>query len=261
MVLKAHHPVTGETFYFVDKNLAFSASISCALFQRFSDCLHHIVETLNGRLFSCTYYLNNYFFCATTEPECNQLVRAFIEISSIIGLTIVKEKTEWATLQIVFLGICLLGDKLLVSIPEDKRLRAVNMAKLLSGKKKATIYQLQKFMGFLNFLCKAIYLGCAFTRRMYSKIPWLDSQGNKLKQHHHVPLDQEFRLDCLVWVEFLDKNVQLAVCRPFITRTAQELDLFMDSSGNCNLGFGGYFKNEWFAGTWDIGLLKDVSLA
>ena len=37
---------------------------------------------------------------------------------------------------------------------------------------------------------------------------------------------------------------------------AQELDLFTDSSGNHNLGFGGYFRNEWFAGTWDIGFVK-----
>ena len=216
-VLKACHPVSRETFYFVDKNLAFGASISCAVFQRFSDCLHHITETINGCPFSCINYLDDYFFCGATEVEYNQMVRTFIEISSFIGLTIAEEKTEWATLRIVFLGICLLGNKFVVSIPEDKRLRALNMAKILSGKRKATIYQLQKFTGFLNFLCKVIYPGHVFTRRMYAKIPWLDAQGNKLKQHHHVTLDQEFRLDCSVWVDFLNNHIPLAICRPLWT--------------------------------------------
>ena len=35
LVLKAAHPQTGKTYYFVDKCLPFGASISCAIFQSF----------------------------------------------------------------------------------------------------------------------------------------------------------------------------------------------------------------------------------
>ena len=40
-MMKAEHPTTGQTFYFVDKCLPFGHCISCALFQKFSDALCH----------------------------------------------------------------------------------------------------------------------------------------------------------------------------------------------------------------------------
>ena len=44
LVMKAQDPVSGVWFYFVDKCLPFGASISCALFQEFSDALCYLVE-------------------------------------------------------------------------------------------------------------------------------------------------------------------------------------------------------------------------
>ena len=128
------------------------------------------------------------------------------------------------------------------------------MTKLTSQKKKATIGELQEFTGYLNFLCKAIYPGRAFTRRMYSKIPWTSAKGVPLKQHYHASLDAEFRKDCLVWLTFLEKQVTNTICRPFVdftvTHTAHKLNFFTDSSANPRLGFGGFYANRWFAGRW-----------
>ena len=44
LVMKARDPKTREWNYFVDKCLPFGASISCALFQKFSDALCHIYD-------------------------------------------------------------------------------------------------------------------------------------------------------------------------------------------------------------------------
>ena len=44
LIMKAQDPRTGEWKYFVDKCLPFGVSISCALFQKFSDALCHIFE-------------------------------------------------------------------------------------------------------------------------------------------------------------------------------------------------------------------------
>ena len=140
------------------------------------------------------------------------------------------------------------------------------MAQNMSQKCKVTIHQLQKFIGYLNFICKAIYSGQAFTRRMYAKILWIDKNGNKMKQHYHVPLDMEFRNDCKVWTSFLDSdNVPTALCHPFVdfslTLHAKKLDFYMDSSANLLLGFRGYFKDQWFAGVWDRGFIKQCNLS
>ena len=44
VVMKAQNPLTDEWVFFVDKCLPFSSSISCALFQRFSDALCFLIE-------------------------------------------------------------------------------------------------------------------------------------------------------------------------------------------------------------------------
>ena len=43
LVMKVKHPVTGETWYLINKCLPFIASISCAIFQDFSDAIKYIV--------------------------------------------------------------------------------------------------------------------------------------------------------------------------------------------------------------------------
>ena len=41
-----------------------------------------------------------------------------------------------------------------------------------------------------------------------------DANEYKLKQHHHVRLDHEFKLDCKIWLQFLTDEMQQVVCRP-----------------------------------------------
>ena len=46
LVMKAKHPKTGKIYYFVDKCLPFGSSISCAIFQAFSNAISHIVTVI-----------------------------------------------------------------------------------------------------------------------------------------------------------------------------------------------------------------------
>ena len=65
---------------------------------------------------------------------------------------------------------------------------------------------LQKLAGHLNFVNCAIVPGHAFTRQMYAKFSGtalLNKHNGFLKPHHHIKLDNEFRLDCAIWERFL----------------------------------------------------------
>ena len=80
---------------------------------------------------------------------------------------------------------------LTVLVPLEKQEKALHLLNNLSGKKRATVKQLQVLTGYLNFLAKAVVPGRTFTRRMYNKY----SQVKELKSFHHVKLDNEFRFD------------------------------------------------------------------
>ena len=104
-------------------------------------------------------------------------------------------------------------------VPEEKCLKVTNMLKTLRDRKKATVRELQELCGYLNFLNKTVVPGRTFTRRMYAKFGsfiemetfgsrkhFCKMAKSKLKQHHHVKLDLEFKMDCSVWIQFLESE-------------------------------------------------------
>ena len=98
----------------------------------------------------------------------------------------------------------------------------------------------------MNFLCRCIVPGRAFLRRLY-----LTNIGD-LKQHHHITITKEHKLDLAIWKEFLHQ--QSAYCRKFIEptlHTSEMLDMYSDASRNFSLGFGAYCGPEWTFGKWD----------
>ena len=251
--------------YFVDKCLPFGASISCAHFQHFSNSLKHLVNFAVGCKQSLTNYLDDYLFLAAIESQCNYLVNTFLGICKKISFPVALDKTFWATLRLVFLGILLDGKGWRLCIPEEKRIKALNMIQKIVSKKKATIKDLQKLTGLLNFLCRAIHPGRTFTRRMYNKYSSpKDRKGNQLKHYHHVKLDEEFAKDCQVWRLFLENAESVTITHPFIdfendrfTFNAQTLEFYTDASACKDLGFGCYFRGEWTFGRWEMGFIEE----
>ena len=241
--------------------MLFGASISCRLFSEFSDCLKHILEIKLNRPGRITNYLDDFLFIADNEHECNFMVREFLRICEQIGCPVATEKTEWATPKIIFLGVGLDGLGHRLTVPEDKKRKALNAILYICEKRKATIKEIQRLTGTLNFLNKVIVPGRAFTRGLYAKLKTTGKDGQKLMPFHHVNLSQQLRLDCEVWKAFLN-NVQYdQLCRPFIdwseVSTSTELDFYTDSSGQRNLGFGCVFGKFYTWGQWEKDFFQD----
>ena len=267
LVMKAEDPVTGKVMFFIDKCLPFGASISCSHFQRFSNSLKHLVVCRIGIQRSITNYLDDYLFLAATIWQCNKLVAMFLVICEKINFPVALDKTFWADVRMVFLGILLDGRTSRLCIPEEKRLKAMNMLQKILSKKKVMVKDLQRLTGLLNFLCKVIHPGRTFTRRMYNKYSApLDKKGRKLKHYHHITIDAEFQRDCEVWQLFLNNAESSVLTRPFVdfensrfTFSADTIQFTTDASANEVLGFGCYFQGEWSFGQWEQGFVKNNS--
>ena len=262
LVLQACHPITGKMMYFLDKNLPFGSSQSCALFQEFSDCLCFLFEKMTGIHYQACNYLDDYMFFAETEDKCNKMVSKFLSLCDQLGCPYSMEKTEWASNCMVFLGILLDGINMVLGIPEEKRCKALNILNWVVGKKSLTIKQMQRLAGILNFLNRGIFTGRPFTRCMYAKFSNLkDKQGCALKWYHHVRLDAEFKIDCGVWITFLQNADKSLLCRTFvdilgISGTPQIL-FYSDASKNENLGLGAYFHGNWLYAQWEPGYIRE----
>ena len=247
LVLKATHPVTKEIFYFVDKCLPFGASISCAIFQAFSDSIAYLVTYRTHK--PLVNYLDDFFFAALYKATCDGQVEIFLEICRMICFPVSIEKTYWGTQLLTFLGLLIDTINQRICIPVDKLEKALDLLdKVLNKKnKKITMEQLQKLTGFLNFLCKCVVPGRTFLRRLYNL-----GANDKLFPHHHIRNTAECRMDMEIWKRFLSQP--LIYCRPFLDcfeQTAEDIDMYSDASGSSSKGFGAYCGNNWIALAWD----------
>ena len=194
LVLKAEHPITKKVFYFCDKCLPFGSSISCALFQKITDAISFLVfrKTLKKNV----NYLDDFLFIAFLKWCCDMQVQEFLNICQKINLPVALEKTMWGATTLTFLGLLLNSTNQVVCIPRDKVIKALDMVTYLlnPNKRKATVLQIQQLTGYLNFLCRCVIPGRAFTRRFYAYI-----SGSKLLPHHHVRISNEMKMDLQVW--------------------------------------------------------------
>ena len=191
--MKATSPLDGKTYYFFDKCIPFGSSRSCALFQAVSDAIAHIVRYATHQ--ELVNYLDDFLFAALIKLVCNGHLNKFLEICAKIKFPVALNKTVFATTVITFLGFLIDTIHKCVSIPVEKVERAKKLIQYVLNKKKVTVKGIQKLCGFLNFLCRVVVPGRAFTRRLYSY-----TVGFTLKPHHHVLVKKEIRQDLATWL-------------------------------------------------------------
>ena len=119
---------------------------------------------------------------------------------------------------------------------------------------KATLLEVQKLCGTLNFFCRCIIPGRAFTRRLYS----LTKGTSHLKPHHHVSIKSEHKKDIQTWEQFLLHPS--AFCRDFTyfnkILDVQDLAFYTDASRNKFFGAGGYCQKSWFMIKWNSDFME-----
>ena len=75
----------------------------------------------------------------------------------------------------------------------------------------------------------------------------------QLKQYHHVRLNQEFKLNCSIWLSLLmDVSLSRLINRPMVdidaVTNATEIGYFSDASAAEEKGYGCVFGNYWLFG-------------
>ena len=248
LVMKARNPVDGKWYYMVDKVLPFGHSVSCALFQEFSNSVAHIVIYFTHQ--PLVNYLDDYLFVALMRVICNRQMHVFLDICKRINFPVNEDKTFWASTTMTFLGFLIDSVNQLVGIPCEKVAKATNMINYVLNKdsKKLTVFELQRICGFLNFLGRAILPGRAFTRHLYSHL-----KNNNLKPHHHLRISGEMCSDLRMWLQFLQHPS--VYCRSFMDFDtiwhADGLDFYSDLSRNPFLGMRAKCNKSWMCMAWD----------
>ena len=78
LIMMAENPKTGKMQYFIDKCLPFGASISCAIFQKFSDALKFMIQHREKVHNKVSNYLDGLLVPGSTDGIMQQIDRQFL---------------------------------------------------------------------------------------------------------------------------------------------------------------------------------------
>lgn len=238
--------ITYENKFYIDKNLPFGCSISCALIEKFAKFLHWVISYKAG-LQTLDHYLDDFIFAGEQETnDCQKLMDTFVQVADELGVPIAHNKTVAPTTNMTFLGLDIDTVRMVVKIPDDKLSKLRHGILYIIGRQKIYLRELQSIVGLMAFCARAIPAARAFLRRFYD----LFSSVKKRKPYYYIRITKEVKLDAQVWLVFLDKFNGECYLTEKYWLSSEKIELFTDSSGNPKLGCGAYFSGKWVQMKW-----------
>ena len=245
-------------FYF-DKVMPFGCSIACRTWEVFATFLEFCVsrQAPVGKLL---HYLDDYLFGGKRgTSQCACIMSVFYDKMNSLGVPIASDKTEGPTTKLVFLGLELDSEEMVVRIPLSKLEEIKLKINKFLTQKKCTLRQMQSLIGSLNFACRAILPGRPFCRRL------INATCGLTQPHHYLRITRGMRKDLELWLQFFREFNGVSVFQDRLWIANEDIQLFTDSAGSSNLGFGAYFGTKWTYGAWPEswivnGITEDITV-
>lgn len=233
-----------DGYYFSEKCLPMGLARSCQLFEYFSTFLEWQLkqQMLPSRCY-VTHYLDDFLIQAPPGSTlCQQTMHCFTLLCQKLGIPLAHEKTEGPVCKLTFLGLELDSVSQIVKIPEDKVVALKGLIHDLLQVKKATLKDVQKVIGTMQFACRALIPGRTFMRRLIGL-----TSGVK-RPHHHIRITREAKLDLEMWLTFLDTFNGISSMLDKQWSFNSDINLYTDASGS--IGFAAYFDGRWIQASW-----------
>ena len=247
-----------KNYYYYTK-LAFGCSSSPKIFDNLSQAVCWIAKNNYGIQY--ILHLLDDFITFEHPDKCGQRNMDILYwIFETLNIPMAKHKTEGPVTVIEYLGIILDSNLMEARLPTDKLNRITSFLQEFLSKKTCTKREVLQLLGHLNFASRVIIPGRAF-------VSHLISVSTKVRAlHHYVKITNACREDIQMWLLFLSQWNGVSMFYNMESVSSDDLCLYTDASGT--IGFGGYFKGEWFPEPWPVVLStlvsnndKDVSIA
>ena len=194
-----------------------------------------------------THYLDDFLFVGESASSCAALLQTFRAVCAQLRVPLAEEKTTGPCHTSIYLGLEIDSVKQQIRVPVHKVQALRVQIQTILERRKLSLKEIQLLVGSLNFVCRAIAPGRAFTRRLI-----VLSRGLR-KPHHKVRISAGAKLDLLMWLDFFDHFNGVSPFRHQGWRDNDIVELFTDAAAS--IGFGEYFNGKWFQARWAPELL------
>nr|QBH67483.1 hypothetical protein UE_1417 [Ustilago esculenta] len=171
-----------EGAFYQECALAFGGSSSPFLFNLFAEFLHWLAAftqqsisalqpSSNPQPYSVvTHYLDDFFGAADADANANVPIAALSLAASALGFRLSRKKTVWNTTRLEVLGIELDSVAQTASVTESRRRRILQSCGRILDRGRASLGDMQKIAGLLQFVTRVVPQGRAFLRRLYDAV-------------------------------------------------------------------------------------------
>ena len=239
--------------------MPFGCSISCQTWELFATFLEFCVRRASP-CGSLLHYLDDFLFGGKKDTnDCTFIMSVFMDKMQLLGVPIASDKTEGPTTKLSFLGLELDSEEMTIRIPMGKIAEIRQKIVSMLARKKCTLREMQSLIGSLNFACRAVVPGRPFCRRLINAICGLT------KPHHHLNITLAMKEDLQLWLNFFTEFNGISVFHDRYWVSNEDVQLFTDSAGGADLGFGAYFAGKWTCAHWpqwwiDQGITADITV-
>lgn len=228
-----------EAVYF-SKVLNFGLRSSPALFDAYSGALLDLMVDA-GAASSTVRYVDDFLTIADSAESCQYSLDIMLTTCSLAGFSVQPSKVTPPATSVVFLGINIDAAEGIISLPQDRLLEVKELVTSWMGAKVITKRQLLRLLGKLNFACRVIRQGRAFTGRLISA-----SKSTK-HLHYKIHLSKEAILDLRWWADCLQSHNGVSyIPRPWTEATT--CHVFTDASDKA---VAGKWDTHWFAAPFE----------
>ena len=199
-------------------------------------------------------YLDDFWLTQKTLPNLNNLASEFIRIiETEIGFPISHNKTLGPATKLNFVGLTADLEQLCITLPDDKRLKAINLINTVlqahNNNTFVSVKDLERVTGMLNYACQAIPIGHPWLQSTYS-LQWVRGDNKTDRTVSDLVAD-----DLKMFRRFLTTHSLFLKSVPFLDRLGvhkQAIQILANASGNPTLGFGCYLPltEQWCGTSW-----------
>lgn len=220
--------------FYVDMFLPFGLRTAPRIFNLFAEALHWIFETLHE--WNVTHYLDDFLFVFPPGTDLSLYSPQFDQVLSSFGLSKAAEKDSNGCV-VVHLGFEFNSNTMEVTLPLNKKQRAVDAVSFLLSSPSVSLSVLQETLGFLSHCCQVVPLGRPFLRNLFSLLNYCNFSGHSRK----IRISRAAKVDLQWWQRFLSSWSAISLIQP----SRINHDVATDASGL--KGIGGVHKRCVFA--------------
>jgi hypothetical protein len=225
-----------EGHYYLDTRMCFGLKNAPYLYDRIGRAIIRILR--RHGIHKVVLYVDDLIIVGNNKEDCQHLTDAATWVLEELGISINKVKAQTGQ-RVSYLGVEIDSVAMEARLEEKKVADVLREITTVRQMRKVSKRTLQSLAGKLNWVCKVVYGGRTFLRRI------LDVMNTLRAPHHRVRLTKALQADLDWWLEFFPRfNGKTDL---LFQRRSLDIPFSTDAS---NVGYGGVYGVDWFSGWW-----------